>query len=494
MKKPVKRKPKGKRRQPAARPMSPPAPHLAQRSPMAAAPRNALNYKDFIWSTVHRMSSGLALGQARAERMAVDAAAWARPHWRAATATLAHVLDPGLLPPLGRDARRAVARAARYYDDDRETVALLLLPFLLMATAIAMSQSLRPTALLGPPLVREESAPPVVAAAPRYNQPLPLPSLPAAPLPATALPPVLLPATARAPILPPVAVVPEIGAATTATETEIALLSPSVAAADIPASNVPAWPEIAVRDAEPEVAGPGARGICVASAAAKAAPSPAAAPDSPKPFGLRLAAAARAQLEDFVIYNDKYRLISYPMGDVAPLFGVCTDVIVRAYRALELDLQTLVHEARVGSGDTNIDHRRTEVLRRFFAARGAALPITDFSEDYRPGDIVTYYRPQNRGSRSHIAIVSDVIAPSGRPMIIHNRGWGPQMEDALFVDRITGHYRYQGPNARPEMKSAESSAAPGSFTKERTTLGSARVLKASFASSRARGSARARSN
>jgi uncharacterized protein YijF (DUF1287 family) len=455
VKKPVKRKPKGRRHQPAASAQRPTVPRHAHPAPVAVAPRNTLNYQDFIWSSVDRLSSGLADGRIRALRIAGDAAAWGLPHWRAASATLTRVLDPGLLPTRGREAHRAIARAARYYDEDRETVGLLLLPFLLMATAIAMSQALRPAALLGPPLAHEESAPPVLAAAPRYNQPVPLPSLPSAPLPDIERPPVLPPVAAVAPILPPAAAIPEI-AGVEGREAEIALLPPAAGAADL-SEGATALPELAVRDAEPEVAGPSARGTCVASASPKTAPRPASAPESPAAFGLRLAAAARAQLDDFVIYNDKYRNISYPMGDVPSLFGVCTDVVVRAYRALGLDLQALVHEARVGSGDTNIDHRRTEVLRRFFTARGASLSVTDFSEDYRPGDIVTYYRPQNRGSRSHIAIVSDVIAPSGRPMIIHNRGWGPQMEDALFVDRITGHYRYRGPGPAA-VKSADSTA------------------------------------
>ena len=119
-----------------------------------------------------------------------------------------------------------------------------------------------------------------------------------------------------------------------------------------------------------------------------------------------------------------------------------TDVIIRAYRALGIDLQELVHRARVGSGDASIDHRRTEILRRFFARYGEALSVSDFPEDYQPGDIVTYYRPFSRVSRSHIAIVSDVLATTTRPMIVHNRGWELQLEDALFVDRITGHYRF----------------------------------------------------
>ena len=177
-------------------------------------------------------------------------------------------------------------------------------------------------------------------------------------------------------------------------------------------------------------------------------------------FGARLAQAAQNQVEGFVVYNDAYRTISYPNGDVSDLFGVCTDVVVRAYRALGLDLQVLVQQARVGTGDRNIDHRRTEVLRRFFAAKGESLPITEFPEDYLPGDVVSYYRPQNQHTRSHIAIVSSVMAPSGRLMIIHNRGWGPQLEDALFVDQITGHYRYRGtPDGRAEATAIEGSGS-----------------------------------
>jgi len=170
---------------------------------------------------------------------------------------------------------------------------------------------------------------------------------------------------------------------------------------------------------------------------------------TPAAFGQSLAAAAQAQTKDFVIYNDKYRAISYPNGDVQPLYGVCTDVIIRAYRALGIDLQQLVHEARIGSGDPNIDHRRTEVLRRFFARFGEQRPASTYAEDFLPGDIVTYNRPQNRHSRSHIAMVSNTVGPSGRYMIVHNRGWGPQLEDGLFVDEITGHYRYRATPARP---------------------------------------------
>lgn len=173
----------------------------------------------------------------------------------------------------------------------------------------------------------------------------------------------------------------------------------------------------------------------------------AAGPIAPVPresFGKALAEAALQQTRGFGVYTDSYRKLAFPLGDVPALFGVCTDVVIRAYRALGIDLQARVHTARVGAIDASIAHRRTYTLRRYFASRGASLPISDFAEDYLPGDIVTYYRPQNSGSKDHIAIVADQIGPSGRPMIIHNRGWGAQLEDALFVDKITGHYRYAG--------------------------------------------------
>lgn len=160
-------------------------------------------------------------------------------------------------------------------------------------------------------------------------------------------------------------------------------------------------------------------------------------------FGIALAKAALEQSRRFVIYNEAYFSIPYPGGDIPLLYGVCTDVVIRAYRALGIDLQQKVVEARLAAGGRSISHRRTTVLKRFFARYGESLPVTDFSEDYRPGDIVTFDRPQNTGSRFHIAIVSDQIGASGDYMIIHNRGWGVQLEDALFVDRITGHYRYR---------------------------------------------------
>lgn len=162
-------------------------------------------------------------------------------------------------------------------------------------------------------------------------------------------------------------------------------------------------------------------------------------------FGASLAAVARRQTSNLIIYNPAYMKIAYPMGDVPSYFGVCTDVVVRAYRALGIDLQVLVHNSGAGTGDTNIDHRRVEVLRRFFARAGTSLPATTNAADYKPGDIVTYYMPNGWLSKTHIGIVAAERTALGVPLLIHNRGWGVQAEDWLFAEKITGHFRYAGP-------------------------------------------------
>lgn len=176
------------------------------------------------------------------------------------------------------------------------------------------------------------------------------------------------------------------------------------------------------------------------SAAAEPDPGPAAAVDT---FAIRLVEAARQQIAVPTLYDPSYREIPYPGGDVPWYLGVCTDVIVRAYRALRIDLQILVHTAKVGSGDRNIDHRRVLVLGRFFARHGKSLPITTDPKNFLPGDIVTYHVPDGTFSKTHIVIVSNRQNWVGVPLVIHNRGYGVQEEDWLFADEITGHYRFQ---------------------------------------------------
>jgi len=173
-------------------------------------------------------------------------------------------------------------------------------------------------------------------------------------------------------------------------------------------------------------------------------------------FLSRLLAAAHERTSHTVRYDPAYVRIAYPNGDVPADTGVCTDEIIRIYRALGIDLQRLVHEdmqqnraayPRFGNyndTDTNIDHRRVPNLMVFFARKGKSQPITNRIEDYSPGDLVTW---DLGGNVPHIGILVDTKSPqSGRYMIVHNIGRGPKMEDVLFDWKITGHYSYGGAN------------------------------------------------
>lgn len=167
----------------------------------------------------------------------------------------------------------------------------------------------------------------------------------------------------------------------------------------------------------------------------------------------KLNAAALLRTQSQVRYDGRYVKIAYPNGDVPANIGVCTDVVVRAYRKLGIDLQQLVHEdmkhhfSRYPSKriwgltrpDTNIDHRRVPNLRAFFKRNGKSLPVTKQAKNYLAGDLVTWTLPNNL---PHIGIVTNKIAASGAPKIVHNIGQGPKLEDILFAYPITGHYRY----------------------------------------------------
>ncbi len=164
---------------------------------------------------------------------------------------------------------------------------------------------------------------------------------------------------------------------------------------------------------------------------------------------------AAAALENRnVRFNSAYSRIGYPMGDVAANEGVCADVVVRAYRAVGIDLQKLVHDdmARhfalyprtwgLRAPDSNIDHRRVLNLRVFFARHGKALKISNNASDYGPGDLVTWTL-DGRGGAPHIGIVMPRRTADGtRPLILNNLGRGQIYEDILFAFKITGHYRY----------------------------------------------------
>jgi uncharacterized protein YijF (DUF1287 family) len=169
---------------------------------------------------------------------------------------------------------------------------------------------------------------------------------------------------------------------------------------------------------------------------------------------MRLPQAAREQVGVTVTYDPAYRRLDYPGGDVDPSTGVCTDVVIRAFRVLGDDLQVRVHDDMrrhfdaypklwgLHRTDRNIDHRRVPNLQTFFTRHGKRLPITMDAEDYQPGDIVTW-RLSN--GLPHIGLVSDRRSREGVPLILHNIGAGTQEQDMLFAFEITGHYRYAPP-------------------------------------------------
>ena len=166
----------------------------------------------------------------------------------------------------------------------------------------------------------------------------------------------------------------------------------------------------------------------------------------------QLIAAARTQISVTTGYDGRYVRISYPDGDVDSRSGVCTDVVIRAFRKLHVDLQKEVHEdmlhgfsaypRRWGmrAPDSNIDHRRVPNLMTYFSHKGKALPVSTISNDYAPGDIVAW--DLGHGV-THIGIVSNEKALLQRHYkIIHNIGGGAKEEDMLFQFKIIGHYRY----------------------------------------------------
>lgn len=170
-------------------------------------------------------------------------------------------------------------------------------------------------------------------------------------------------------------------------------------------------------------------------------------------FYHQLADSAFDLTKQSVVYDPAYRVIDYPNGDVPADRGVCTDVIIRAYRKLGIDLQKEVHEDMKSNfskypkhwgltrPDKNIDHRRVPNLMTFFKRHGTVKAITDNPNDYQPGDIVCW---NLGGGTTHIGIVSRKKSPDGkRYLIVHNIGSGQVLEDCLFSYKIIGHYHYE---------------------------------------------------
>jgi uncharacterized protein len=168
---------------------------------------------------------------------------------------------------------------------------------------------------------------------------------------------------------------------------------------------------------------------------------------------LKVSNAALSLTQDQVVYDPAYFSIKYPNGDVPPDKGVCTDVIIRTYKKLGIDLQKEVHEDMLKNfniypnkwglkkTDTNIDHRRVPNLMTFFSRKGEKKKISQNSEDYKPGDIVTW---NLEGNLTHIGMVVNKKSEDGkRYLIVHNIGRGQELADCLFSYTITGHYGYK---------------------------------------------------
>ncbi|WP_166965376.1 DUF1287 domain-containing protein [Yeosuana marina] len=167
----------------------------------------------------------------------------------------------------------------------------------------------------------------------------------------------------------------------------------------------------------------------------------------------RLSNCALELTKQKVTYDPSYFSIEYPNGDVPSDKGVCTDVVIRAYRKIGIDLQKNVHEDMkanfsaypkiwgLKTTDKNIDHRRVPNLMTYFKRKGTEKPISDKAKDYLPGDIVCW---NLGGAITHIGIVVNKKSDDGkRNLIVHNIGSGQVLEDCLFDFKIIGHYRYK---------------------------------------------------
>jgi len=185
-----------------------------------------------------------------------------------------------------------------------------------------------------------------------------------------------------------------------------------------------------------------------------ARPSPRAQPAALElaPSVRRVVDSVKAQTQVTTGYDPSYVQIAYPGGDVPPQTGVCSDVVIRAFRAAGVDLQREVHEdmARAFSSyprrwglarpDSNIDHRRVPNLMVYFKRAGKAVAVTNDAQDFVPGDIVAW---DLGGGVTHIGVVADETdVATGRYLVVHNIGAGARLEDVLFAWTVIGHYRY----------------------------------------------------
>jgi len=174
--------------------------------------------------------------------------------------------------------------------------------------------------------------------------------------------------------------------------------------------------------------------------------------ENPSTFEEKLSNAAISIIDENVVYTPDYVSLKYPNGDVPAKTGVCSDVVIRAYRKLGIDLQKEVHEDMKANfskyptkwglkkTDTNIDHRRVPNLEVFFERKGKKLEVSNNPNDYKTGEIVTW---MINGKLPHIGIITHKKSIDGNPIIVHNVGGGQVAEDCLFSWEIVGHFKYK---------------------------------------------------
>ncbi len=175
-------------------------------------------------------------------------------------------------------------------------------------------------------------------------------------------------------------------------------------------------------------------------------------PPNAAPQLIQFVDAAVEQSKVTTGYDPAYVKIDYPNGDVPSDTGVCSDVVVRAFRKVGIDLQKEVHEdmQRAWSGyprkwgargtDTNIDHRRVLNLTTWFDRQGKSLSVSNDRADYLPGDVVAW---ELSDGIEHIGIVTNLSSePDKHYFVVHNIGAGARIEDVLLAWKIIGHYRY----------------------------------------------------
>lgn len=150
--------------------------------------------------------------------------------------------------------------------------------------------------------------------------------------------------------------------------------------------------------------------------------------------------------------------MTYPMGDVPENMGVCSDVIVRAFRNAGYDLQKLIYKDsqrhrkrypgiwRGGKRpDRSIDHRRVNNLLPYFSAHFKLInrKIGDHNRaTLLPGDIV-FMDTLNRAGPSHVGIISNILGKNGYPKVINNWTVGYKTSEMELLPHIpvTHHFR-----------------------------------------------------